>query len=178
MLTFARVRAITIVAALFVAAVVSVSIALDRDADQAGAQETCPPGAVPVDLALPAEGDVKINVYNSTDEAGLANLIGDNFANREFQVLQRGDHDEEFDGIAQLRFGPKAVAAAHVVGAYFLNQATLEFDLTREDDVVDVILGSEFRRLATPTDVNLAIAALAQTGQPTAPPGTCPVSDQ
>jgi hypothetical protein len=41
---------------------------------------------------------------------------------------------------------------------------------------VDVILGSEFRRLATPTDVNLAIAALAQADLPTPPPGTCPVS--
>jgi len=178
MLTFARVRAITIVAALFVAAVVSVSIALDRDADQADAQGTCPPGAVPVDLTLPAERDITINVYNATDEVGLANQIGDDFANRQFQVLERGDHDEPFDGVAQLRFGPAAVAAAHVVGAYFLNQATLEFDVAREDNAVDVILGSEFRRLATPTEVNQAIAALAQAGQLIAPPGTCPVPDR
>lgn len=170
MLTFARVRAITMVAALFVAAVVSVSMALSRDSG-AGAGEDCPEGFLLADLTLPAASEVKLNIFNATSRDGLADQVGDNFANREFQVLFRGDHGEELDGVAQLRFGPQAVGAAQLVRAYFLNQAETTFIPEREDDVVDVVLGAQFRQLATPTEVHQAIA---QAGNPAPPPGTCP----
>jgi hypothetical protein len=174
MLTFARVRAITVVAALFVTAVVSVSMALSRDTDQVEVQETCPEGFVLANLSLPAAGDVKIGVYNGTNRTGLADQVADNFTNREFEVVDRGDNDSEFEGIAELHYGPQAVGAAQLVRAYFLNEATTVFDIDREDDVVEVVLGTEFRQLATPTEVHQAIA---HAGNPPPPPGTCPAPE-
>ncbi len=178
MWTFGRVRALAIMALLLAVAVVTVSMALERDANRASAEGGCPEGFVPVRLTLPAEGEVTLNVYNATNRAGLANRIAENFANRGFQVLERGDYepedDEEIEGVAELRFGPQALGAARLVEAYFLNQATTVFDINREDDVVDVILGPEFQQLATPTEVSQSIAA---SGNPSPPPGTCPVDD-
>jgi hypothetical protein len=171
MLSFARVRAMTVVALLVIAATVSVVMALGRDTGEALALRTCPPGFVLADLALPDESGVKINVLNGTNRTGLAGQVADNFANREFEVLERADYDSEIEGIAELRYGPQAVGAAQLVRAYFLNEATLVFDLDREDDVVDVVLGVQFRQLATPTEVKQAIAA---AGNPAAPAGTCP----
>jgi hypothetical protein len=128
---------------------------------------------VPANLALPAVNTVKINVYNATDQAGLATQIGENFVNRGFEVLERGDDPlgREVEGVAVLRYGPLAVGSAHVLQAYFLTSAEPEFDIARADDVVDVVIGGQFRQLATETEVRQSIAAL---GNPDPPPGTCP----
>jgi hypothetical protein len=174
MLSFARVRALAIVGVLLVGALVAVYLATSRDTGSALAGNGgCPAGSVPADLTLPAVNTVKINVYNATDQAGLAAQIGENFANRDFQVLERGDEPQgrEVEGVAVLRYGPQAVGAAHVLQAYFLNAAEREFDIGRADEVVDVVIGNRFRQLATETEVRQSIASL---GNPEAPPGTCP----
>lgn len=171
MLSFARVRAIAVVTLLVVAAVVMVSMALSRQPDGSLVADRCPDDFVPVRLTLPEAGEVKLNVYNATTRVGLATQVADNFANRNFQVLERDDYDSEIEGVAELHYGPATVGAAQLVGAYFLNEATRVFDIDREDDVVDVVLGSEFRQLATPTEVSQAIAA---AGNPEPPAGTCP----
>jgi hypothetical protein len=152
MLTFARVRATAIVSLLVAAAVVTVSMALDRDSSQARVIQSCPEGFVPVELSLPAVSSVKINVYNGTDPPGLAAQVGDNFANRDFQVLEFDDHDSEVDAVAELHYGPPRWAPP-TGRAYFLNEATTVFDIDRDDDVVDVVLGTQFRQLASPTEV-------------------------
>lgn len=174
MLSFARVRALAIVGILLIGALVAVYLAMTRQSGSALAgDEGCPPGSVPADLELPAANAVKLNVYNATDQAGLASQVGEDFANRDFEVLERGDDplSSEVDGVAVLRYGPQAVGAAHVLEAYFLTAARSEFDLEREDDVVDVVIGNRFRQLATETEVRQSIA---QLGNPEPPPGTCP----
>jgi hypothetical protein len=171
MLSFARVRAIAVVALLTVTAMVTVAMALSRSGDEADTVAACPDGFVFANLTLPQPRDVQINVYNGTARTGLASRIGENFANRDFEVLDRGDHGSEVEGIAQLHYGPGAVGAAQLVRAYFLNDATMVFDITREDNVVDVVLGTAFQQLATPTEVSQAIAA---AGHPAPPEGTCP----
>lgn len=171
MLTFARVRALAIVLVLLVGAMIAVIIAVSNDSTGgATPQAGCPEGSIPANLELPDVRLVKINVFNGTDQAGLASQVGENFSNRGFEVLERTDHDSKVEEVAVLRYGPAAVGAAHVLQAYFLRDARLEFDLEREDDVVDVVIGSQFQQLATETEVRQAIAAL---GNPVAPPGTC-----
>lgn len=170
MLSFARVRAMVVVAALLIGAAIAVRMALSQDRDTLAEEERCPADFILVDLSLPQPSEVKVNVYNGTTRAGLANRIADNLANRNFHVLERDDYDGQVDGVAELHFGPEAVGAAQLVGAYFLNNATQVFDIDRPDDVVDVVLGSGFQQLATPTDVQLAIAAV---GNPEPPAGTC-----
>lgn len=173
-MSFARVRALAIVSLLFLGAVIAVALALNREDGAAIAEASCPEGSVLADLTLRDARDITINVFNTTDRAGLATQVGENFANRDFQVNEIGDTSETVDGVAVLRYGPSAVGAAHVLQAYFLNNAVEEFDIERQDDVVDILIGNQFRQLATETEVRQSIAAL---GNAVAPAGTCAQSD-
>lgn len=177
-MSFARFRALTVVGAMVVCALILVGAALIRDTQsRAGAARECPPGHVPADLRLPDEKHIKINVYNATNRRGLAESIANEFESRDFTVANKDKikvaNDplkKRVEGAAELRYGPKAHGAAWVINAYFLGKADLQIDLKRTDDVVDVVLGENFRELATVTQVNQALVAL---GMPTPPPGTC-----
>jgi hypothetical protein len=171
-MSFARVRALAVVGALFLCAVVVVVMAMMRDT-QTVAQGTtgCPPDHVPADLRLPVEKDIKINVLNATGQSGLGEQVAADFRNREFTLVKEPTNDKRrVEGVALLRYGPKAVGAAHVLRAYFLDEAELEFDIKRDDDVVDVVIGQKFRQLGTVTEVNQAIGQLSE---PELPKGTC-----
>ncbi|MFD1319870.1 LytR C-terminal domain-containing protein [Micromonospora sonneratiae] len=164
-------RALVVVGALVVFALVFVVVALVRDT-QSGVNgaKGCPDGYALADVTLRAPKDVKINVYNATDEAGLASSIADDFRNRKFQVLKTGN-EKATDDVAVLRFGPKGVGSAHLLRAYFLNEAERVYDPKREDDVVDVVIGSRFRQLATTTEVNQSLGEIG--GRPVLPENTC-----
>ncbi|WFE42604.1 LytR C-terminal domain-containing protein [Micromonospora sp. WMMD998] len=166
-------RALVVVGLLAVIALVFVFIAVLRDSQgKAGTAAGCPDGWPLVDLRLREQKDVKINVYNATDEAGRASGVADDFRNRKFQVKKVGNEKKEVDGVAVLRFGPKGVGSAHLLRAYFLNNAERVFQPDRKDDTVDVVLGNNFQQLATTTEVNQSLGDL---GAPEAPPETCPM---
>jgi hypothetical protein len=172
-MTFARIRALAIVGILAVAAFVFVVLAIgkDRQTHQTYAGN-CRSGVL-ANLRLPDESqEIKINVFNASDHKNLAQAVGNDFKGRKFQVLKTGNDPKgkRVDGVAVLRYGPKMVGAAWVVRAYFLNDAALEFDIKRTDDVVDVVLGQGYRQLATFTEVR---QSLAQAGPASLPPGTC-----
>lgn len=171
-MSFARVRALVVVGLLAVVALVFVVVAVVRDTQsKAGTAEGCPKGWPLADVTLREPKDVKINVYNGTDEAGLAGSVADDFRNRKFQVKKEGNAPKAVDDVVVLRFGPKGVGSAHLLRAYFLDNADPQFDIKRKDDTVDVILGNSFQQLATTTEVNQSLGDL---GSPVAPPGTCP----
>ena len=69
-----------------------------------------------------------------------------------------------------LRYGPKSVGSAHLLKAYFLNEAEAEYNPARTDDIVDVVIGDSFKQLATTTEVNQALVELAS---PELPPESC-----
>jgi hypothetical protein len=174
-MSFARVRALVVVGVLFVAAAVFVVLALVRDtqADPRPAAG-CPKGAVLANTKLPDENkDVKIKVYNGTTQFGLAEKVGEDFEHRGFTVdKKKVDSRKAVNSVVVLRYGPKAVGAAWLVRAYFLevDPANLQYDAKRTNDVVDVIVGKQFQQLASPTEVN---QALTQLGNPVTPPGAC-----
>jgi hypothetical protein len=171
-MSFARVRALVVVGLLAVIALVFVVITLVRDTQSnAGTAEGCPEGWPLADVTLHEPKDIKINVYNGTDEVGLASSVADDFRNRKFQVKKEGNAPKAVDAVAVLRYGPKGVGSAHLLKAYFLNAAEPQFDIKRKDDTVDVILGNGFQQLATTTEVNQSLGDL---GSPEAPTGTCP----
>jgi len=176
-MSFARVRALVIVAGLAVFALVFVITALVRDT-QGGvsAAAGCPDGWPKADLALREKKDIKINVYNATQGVGLATSVGTNFKNRDFQVLKMSNDPlkKGLDGVAELRYGPKGVGSAHVLRAYFLDEAEPVYDPKRKDDVVDVVLGEGFKQLATTTEVNQALVELQS---PQLPPQTCALAE-
>lgn len=173
-----RIRALAVVGILAIAALVLVVVTVSRDSQGGNPlAEKCKPGQVPVSLAMPQhESEVEVNVFNATNTPGLAASLRDDFRNRDFKVGRA--EDEKVDGqitlhpdeVAILRYGPKALGAAHLLRAYFLNETTTEFDLKREDAVVDVVIGGKFKQLATPTEMRQAVAIL---GRPQLPPGTC-----
>ncbi len=61
-----------------------------------------------------------------------------------------------------------------MIRAYFLDEAKTEYDPARTDDVVDVVIGDEFKQLATTTEVNQSLVELASLGEPKLPPQSCP----
>ncbi|MFG1778269.1 LytR C-terminal domain-containing protein [Micromonospora sp. NPDC049051] len=168
-------RALVVVGLLAVLALVFVVVALVRDTQSsAGLAGGCPEGWPLADVTLREPKDVKINVLNGTDRIGLATSVADDFRNRKFQVKKAGDEKKQIDDIAVLRYGPKGVGSAHLLRAYFLDNAEYDYDAKRTDDVVDVVLGSGFQQLATTTEVNQSLGDL---GAPVAPAGSCPVRE-
>ncbi|MDG4792344.1 LytR C-terminal domain-containing protein [Micromonospora sp. WMMD1082] len=166
-------RALVVVGMLAVVALVFVIVALVKDTQgNAGVGEGCPDDWPRADVTLRDHKDVRINVLNSTDRPGLAGSVGDDFRNRDFQVQKEANEKKKIDDVAVLRYGPKGVGSAHLLRAYFLGNAELEYNPEREDDIVDVVLGSGFQQLATTTEVNQSLGDL---GAPVAPPGSCPM---
>ncbi|MGB2570837.1 LytR C-terminal domain-containing protein [Micromonospora citrea] len=166
-------RALVVVGLLAVVALVFVVVAIVKDTQgEAGLAGGCPEDWPMADVTLREPKDVKINVFNATEEIGRATAVADDFKNRKFQVKKVGNAPNGVDGVAVLRFGPKGVGSAHLLRAYFLDNADTKYDATRKDDTVDVVLGTGFQQLATTTEVNQSLGDL---GSPEAPAGTCPM---
>jgi hypothetical protein len=170
-MSYARVRALVIVGALGVAAMIFVVFALVRDTQTGpSAAKSCPDGWVLANVRLPEPKEVKIKIYNATNVRGLGGQVAEDFKNRKFQVKGTTNNSKVVDGIAVLRYGPKAVGAAHLLRAYFLDEANPQYDKARKDDIVDVVIGTDFQQIGTTTEVNQSLAAL---GNPVLPPGAC-----
>jgi hypothetical protein len=171
-MSFARVRALAVIGVLVMFALVFIGVAIVRDSQADGDLTVgCPEGYQRADITLYEPKDVKIRVFNATETQGLANTVAQDFENRKFQVVEKGNSKKGVDGVAVLRYGPKAVGSWHLLRAYFLDEADPEYDPNREDDVVDVVIGNSFRQLATTTEVNQALVELG--GKPELPPQTC-----
>jgi LytR cell envelope-related transcriptional attenuator len=172
-MTFARVRSLVVVGTLAVLALVFIIVALVRDTQSsgAGAVAKCKEGYILANIALKEPKDVKIRVFNGTDVPGRARALADEFVNRDFQVVQTGNAKAGVQEVAVLRYGPKAVGSAHLLRAYFLDEATPQYDAKRKDDLVDVVIGRNFKQLATTTEMKQSLVELG--GRPELPPGTC-----
>ena len=174
-MTFARVRALVVVSILVILAGVFVGYALIEDSQKGkSVAEKCPDGWKVVDLNLREAEDIKITVLNATDRPNLAGSVANDFSNRGFQVEKKGNAKTAVNGVAVLRYGPKAVGAAHLVRAYFLDEAEAQYDPERTDDIVDVIIGKDFKQLATSTEVNQSLVELTAAGEPKLPAQSCP----
>jgi LytR cell envelope-related transcriptional attenuator len=173
-MSFARVRALVVIGVLTVAAVVFVVTALLRDTQGGPVKgNTCPDGFVRANVELPEPKQVKVKVYNATSNDGWGTQITEDFKNRRFITEKPADNKKVLDDVAILRFGPKTVGAAHLLRAYFLDQATPEYNPRRTNDIVDVVIGTGFKQLATTTEVN---QSLVELGEPEVPAGACPAN--
>jgi LytR cell envelope-related transcriptional attenuator len=172
-MTFARVRSLVVLGTLGMLALVFIVVALVRDTQSGGASPVakCKDGYVVAYTTLKEPKDVKIRVFNGTSVPGRARALAEEFKNRDFQVLQTGNAKAGVDEVAVLRYGPKAVGAAHLLRAYFLDEASPQYDAKRKDDVVDVVIGKNFKQLATTTEMKQSLVELG--GRPELPPGTC-----
>jgi hypothetical protein len=172
-MSLARLRALIIVGVLVVAAAVFVTVAILRDKqDDAQIAVDCQTGDVPADLRLPDDTTtIKLNVFNATTSPGLAGQVASDFRARKFTVAKEETAPPPaLEAVAEIRYGPKMVGAAWVVSAFFLNDAKKKFDISREDDTIDVVIGTKYLELATFTEQRQALGA---AGEPVLPPGTC-----
>jgi hypothetical protein len=146
------------VAVVATTAGITATRALDRPGEDATVPAAAGP-AVRCVLALPdSPAEVRVRVLNGGTAAN-------ELRERGFTVLTPADGPA---GPTTLRYGPSAIGAAALLRAEVIGEATLRFDPTRADNTIDLTVGPAFGRLATPTEVNQALAA---AGEPTAPPG-------
>jgi hypothetical protein len=175
-MTIARIRALVVVGALFLAALVLVTVSIVKDKQTKAGGAACAKDAVRVDTHLADSENIQLNVYNATDRHGLAKDIAQELKQRKFKVdPEKASNDplnKPVEGVAVLRYGPKMVGAAWVVRSYFLNEAVREFDPSRQDETIDVVLGPSFKKLATETEQRLALASV---GRALPPKGTCDI---
>jgi hypothetical protein len=170
-MSFARVRALVVVGVLAVAAVVFVTVALVRDTQGSTTGGGCPAGAPLADVQLPDDpAQVTVKVYNGTNIAGLAESVTTEFKNRRFTTQKPAENKTKYKGVAEIRYGPAAVGRAQLLRAYFLAQSKMEYNAKRKGATIDIVIGSQFRQLATTTEVN---QSLVEVGEPTLPPGAC-----
>jgi hypothetical protein len=172
-MSFARLRALIVLGVLFVSATAVLTFAIVTDGqNDAQAAVGCGSGDVPAHLRMPDDmSTVKLNVFNATASPGLAGQVASEFRSQRFQVVKEETAPPPvLNAVADIRFGPKTVGAAWVVGAYFLNDAKLSFDINRDDDTIDVVIGTKFRELASFTAQR---QSLGQAGKPRLPEGTC-----
>lgn len=112
-----------------------------------------------VDPMTPTEADVRVNVYNASARADLAQEVATHLRNRRFNVMRVAPADVLLadDAVAVVRYGSNAITEAFIVRAHLGKEATEEFDAARQDNIVDLLLGPRFVRLAEPGEVRWSI---------------------
>jgi hypothetical protein len=121
-----------------------------------------------LDLRLPDDpADIPVRVLDGASVDGLDRTVVQDLHKRRFtRAVAAGEAAERTDAVAILQYGPGAVGKAAVVRAMLRNDVVMHFD-PRRDGVVELVVGDGFQRLGTTTEVN---QALAEAGEPTAPP--------
>ena len=156
------------VVAVTTTAGVAATRAFDRPQKSAVTAAAAPSGpAVACNLALPSDpSEVRVRVLDGGAPVALSGTTATDLRERRFTVLATAAGAP--DDPTTLRYGPAAIGSAAVLRAYLTGGATMRFDPARADRTIDLTLGATFTRLATPTEIN---QALATAGEPTAPPG-------
>ena len=165
-MSLARVRALTVIGVLALVAVVTVVWAIVTD-DQTGTKAV---GCETVQTDIPQPKQVKVRVYNGTDEAGLAKQVRDALRKRGFNVLAFGNdpQGELITQTAQIRYGPTGAGAAQLLQANV--RGSVIVDDAREDGSVDLVLGNGFKELTPDKEVPAELEGL-DPPQPSQPPG-------
>jgi hypothetical protein len=104
---------------------------------------------------------VTVTVLNASNVAGKASEVSTTMQSRGFQ-MGKPDNDrsgQQVTGVGQVRYGPAGKQIARFVALY-LPGAKLVQD-TRADKSVDLVLGPDFKGLASQEDVTSRLAAAA-----------------
>jgi hypothetical protein len=111
---------------------------------------------------VPKPSTVSILVLNSTQRSGIAGKTRKELIKRKFKVSEPAQNDSSaygghglIKGVAEIRFGPQAVAAAALVHYYFPHAAMHQTDASSRQ--VTVSLGAAFKHLASPAAVHAAM---------------------
>ncbi len=129
--------------------------------DAASASVPCPPAN-----ALPAPfGEITANVYNATDQSGLAARTAGGLAQYGIVISQEANYGGSFEGVANIVSGARGLQAAYTV-AQLIPGSTVTLD-GREDATIDVVLGGAFSEIPEPESNPV------DPEEPLAPPPGC-----
>lgn len=126
--------------------------------------------------SLPAPDSVTVIVLNSTNRAGIAGsaqaaLVKDGFRSPQ-PAGNDTKHHNKIKGVAQIRYGAKAKAAADLVHYYFPGARLARIHSKRS--VVTISLGKRYRRVASASQVRTAMRAdgVGESSGPSASPSS------
>jgi Flp pilus assembly protein TadG len=104
-----------------------------------------------------APSTVTVRVLNATSLQGLAGTVAKDLQSRGFTVSEVGNDSSgrKVTGVGEIRHGPRGREAADYLKVY-LKGASDYLD-TRATASVDVVLGPDFKQLATPDQVAAAL---------------------
>ena len=108
--------------------------------------------------ALPANAQVHVAVLNGTVRQGLAHTVATELQARGFVVVRQDNYPRAVTGPSVVSFPPALKGAATVLARNVLG-ARLAESPHATSGYVQVVLGSDFRRVATPAEVTAAAAA-------------------
>jgi hypothetical protein len=131
---------------------------LRQDAErQQDAAAACSSAAAAIPSMEPST--VTVRVLNASDLSGRAGQVADALGNRGFEISEVGNDgtNREVTGIGEVRFGVRGRDAARFLS---LQQPGVElFQDTRATATVDLVIGPEWGRLASPESIEEALAA-------------------
>ena len=144
---------------LLVLAVVAIGVWWDvvrqddtRKAHQAAAcasATAAPPSLDPKSLS--------IRVFNATDRAGEASKVAATLKSRGFAIAEVANDSSgrTVTGVGEIRHGPRGKDQAAFLGAFLPGAG--DFQDTRATSQVDLVIGPEYSKLATPEQVAAAL---------------------
>jgi LytR cell envelope-related transcriptional attenuator len=131
---------------------------LRQDAQQADAQAaSCSTAAAAPEALDPAK--VTLRVLNASPLNGKATEVATTLQSRGFIVSEVGNATQLEKGVGQFVHGARGTDAARFMALY-LPGAELKQD-TRADATVDLVIGPDFKGLATQDDVTAKLAQAA-----------------
>lgn len=143
----------------------------EPETDVSTEPEPCETTLVAPAEVLPRPDSVVVNVYNSTNRAGLASTVAQDLSLRGFRInkVENDPLGVSLRGVGEIRFGSKGVDNARLLQFYFPDAVMVEDD--RSGPRIDISLGRGFEAVQ---DDGLVAASLASPSPSLSGPG-CPV---
>ncbi|QKD80406.1 LytR C-terminal domain-containing protein [Actinomyces marmotae] len=115
----------------------------DPKAAATAVAQPCPPaGATTVDLTT-----IQVRVYNGTQNAGLASIVGDSLERSGMTILERSDWpDGDYNGDVAISASKAGLANAYSLARAFKGVVIVLLDTNRDptDASVSVIIGTDY----------------------------------
>jgi hypothetical protein len=134
-------------------------------ADQAARDAACASAAAAPPSLQPST--LTVRVYNNTDQQGLAQTVAKDLQARGFTVSDIGNDPtgRKLTGVGEIRFGARGRSAASFLRVYLPGAAS--YQDTRATATVDLVIGPQFKQLATPDQVATALKPGAEAAAAT-----------
>jgi hypothetical protein len=131
-----------------------------NSADEAAHQAACSSAAVAPPSFAPSA--LTVRVLNATDQQGLAQTVAKDLQARGFAVSEFGNDStgRKISGVGEIRHGPRGREAAAYLKVYLPGAA--DYLDTRATSSVDLVLGPEFKQLATSDQVAATLKGAAK----------------